>query len=87
MATPMRCQKRGHEGRALRFSQYLIWSQRKSAHSCETDSEQDECASEYSVIKDYLDLADIALKLWNRKHAPLVEVRKPRMQLNESSGE
>jgi hypothetical protein len=83
----MPSRKRGHEARALRFSPYLIWSQRKSDYSCESDSEQDEGAAEYSLIKDYLDLADLALKLWNHKHAPLVEVTKPCMQLNESSGE
>jgi hypothetical protein len=83
----MSSQKRGDEARALTFSPYLIWSQRKSAYSCETDSEQDEGAAEYSLIKDYLDLADIALKLWNHKHAPLAAGTTQRMQLNQSWGE
>jgi hypothetical protein len=65
----MPSRKTSQEAGALKFSPYLIWSQRTSAHSCETDSEQDEGTSEYLLIEDYLDLADIALKLWNRKRA------------------
>jgi len=54
------------ETRALTFFPYLVWAEPNALRLVTPDQELSETAEEHLFVEKFLDLADVALKLWNR---------------------
>ena len=53
------------EARALTFFPYLIWTETEELRFRTPDQELSETTEEHVFVERLLDLADMALKLWN----------------------